>query len=95
MTTERTVAVVAPYYPPKVGGVENYAARIARAVADAPGLRPVVITTRLSGLRTTVDVEEGVQVIRLGAWLKLSNTPLSPYGRCNCAAGCAGPGPRW
>lgn len=74
----RTVAVVAPYYPPKVGGVENYAARIARAVGEAPGLRPVVITTRLSGLRTTVDVEEGVQVIRLGAWLKLSNTPLSP-----------------
>lgn len=74
----RTVAVVAPYYPPKVGGVENYAARVARAVADAPGLRPVVITTRLSGRRTSVSVEDGVQVIRLGAWLRLSNTPLSP-----------------
>ncbi|MEW2400067.1 glycosyltransferase family 4 protein [Streptomyces sp. NPDC046862] len=74
----RTVAVVAPYYPPKVGGVENYAARIARAVADAPGLRPVVITSRLSGRRTSVSVEDGVQVIRLGAWLRLSNTPLSP-----------------
>lgn len=75
---QRTVAVVAPYYPPKVGGVENYAARIARAVAEDPGLRPVVITTRLSGLRTTVSVEDGVQVVRLGAWLRLSNTPLSP-----------------
>jgi glycosyltransferase involved in cell wall biosynthesis len=38
----------------------------------------VVITTRLSGLRTSVSVEDGVQVIRLGAWLRLSNTPLSP-----------------
>lgn len=74
----RTVAVVAPYYPPKIGGVENYAARIAAALAEAPDLEPVVITTRLSGLRTTVGTEQGVRVIRLGAWLRLSNTPLSP-----------------
>ncbi|MHA5050093.1 glycosyltransferase family 4 protein [Streptomyces sp. SD15] len=74
----RTVAVVAPYYPPKVGGVEHYAARIARAVAAAPDLRAVVITTRLDGRRTTVTTEDGVRVVRLGAWLKLSNTPLSP-----------------
>jgi glycosyltransferase involved in cell wall biosynthesis len=74
----RTVAVVAPYYPPKVGGVESYAARITRAVADTPDLRPVVITTRPSGLRTTVTTEDGVRVVRLGVWLRLSNTPLSP-----------------
>lgn len=36
----RTVAVVTPYYPPKVGGVENYAARIARALADSPTCAP-------------------------------------------------------
>jgi glycosyltransferase involved in cell wall biosynthesis len=76
--TVRTVAVVAPYYPPKVGGVERYAARVAAALAVAPGLRPVVLTTRPSGLRTTVTEEDGVQVVRLGAWLRLSNTPLSP-----------------
>ncbi|MEU6324312.1 glycosyltransferase [Streptomyces sp. NPDC047009] len=74
----RTVAVVAPYYPPKIGGVEQYAARIAQAVAAAPDLRVVVITTRPNGLRTTVTTEDGVPVVRLGAWLKLSNTPLSP-----------------
>lgn len=75
---DRTVAVVAPYYPPKVGGVERYAARVAAALAAAPGLRPVVLTTRPSGLRTTVTEEDGVQVVRLGTWLRLSNTPLSP-----------------
>jgi glycosyltransferase involved in cell wall biosynthesis len=73
----RTVAVVAPYYPPKVGGVEHYAARVARAVADAPGLRAVVLTTS-GGLRTRVGTEDGVLVVRLGTWLRLSNTPLSP-----------------
>ncbi|MDT0486559.1 glycosyltransferase family 4 protein [Streptomyces doebereineriae] len=79
MSRRRTVAVVAPYYPPKIGGVEQYAARIAAAVAGAPDLRPVVITTRLDrGLRTTVGNEDGIPVVRLGVWLKLSNTPLSP-----------------
>ncbi|GAA4852802.1 glycosyltransferase family 4 protein [Kitasatospora terrestris] len=78
MSGRRTVAVVAPYYPPKIGGVENYAARVARAVADSPDLRAVVITSRLSGLRTSVTDEDGIRVIRLGTWLRLSNTPLSP-----------------
>lgn len=78
MTARRTVAVVAPYYPPKVGGAEHYAARIAGALAAAPDFTPVVVTTRLKGLRTTVSVEDGVQIVRLGAWVRVSNTPLSP-----------------
>ncbi|WP_371497932.1 glycosyltransferase family 4 protein [Kitasatospora sp. NBC_00374] len=76
--TPRTVAVVAPYYPPKVGGVENYAARIVGALAAAPDLRPVVITSNPEGRRTRVSTEDGVRVVRLGTWLRLSNTPLSP-----------------
>lgn len=79
MTHRRTVAVVTPYYPPKIGGVEQYTARLATAVAADAGMRAVVITTRLDGgLRTRVCTEDGVLVVRLGAWLKLSNTPLSP-----------------
>ncbi|MDQ1050192.1 glycosyltransferase family 4 protein [Streptomyces sp. V4I2] len=74
----RTVAVVAPNYPPRIGGVENYAARIARAVADDPALRAVVITANTTGWRTSVRVEGDVPVIRLGTWARLSNTPLSP-----------------
>ncbi|MFJ3922889.1 glycosyltransferase family 4 protein [Streptomyces sp. NPDC090022] len=74
----RTVAVVTPYYPPHIGGVEHYAARVARAVAAAPGLDAVVLTTAPRGLRTTVSTEDGVRVVRLGVWLRLSNTPLSP-----------------
>ena len=74
----RTVAVVSPYYPPKIGGVEHYAARVAAALAATEDLEPVVITTRAGGLRTTVGTEDGVRVVRLGVWLRLSNTPLSP-----------------
>ncbi|MFF5964049.1 glycosyltransferase family 4 protein [Streptomyces collinus] len=79
MTRLCTIAIVTPYYPPKIGGVEQYAARIAAAVAAAADLRAVVLTTRLDGgRRTTVSIEDGVPVVRLGVWLKLSNTPLSP-----------------
>ncbi|WP_051942641.1 glycosyltransferase family 4 protein [Streptacidiphilus rugosus] len=76
--TPRTVAVVAPYYPPKIGGVERYAEQVARAVADDPALTPVVITTRPTGLRTLVGTQDGVTVVRLGAWARISNTPVSP-----------------
>ena len=74
----RTVAIVAPYYPPKIGGVENYAERVATAVAAAPDLRAVVLTTNTAGRRSILDVSGDVPVIRLGTWARLSNTPLSP-----------------
>ncbi|MEU4238176.1 glycosyltransferase family 4 protein [Actinoplanes sp. NPDC026619] len=74
----RTVAVVAPYFPPKIGGVENYAERVAAAVHGSPEMRVVVITTNTAGWRSTLDVTGGVPVIRLGTWARLSNTPLSP-----------------
>lgn len=74
----RTVAFVTAYYPPKVGGVENYVARLAAAVAAQEDLDAVVLTTRESGLRTVAREQDGVFVVRLGAWLRVSNTPLSP-----------------
>ncbi|WP_330455747.1 glycosyltransferase family 4 protein [Streptomyces sp. NBC_00820] len=74
----RTVAVVAPYYPPKVGGVEHYAAQVAGAADADDALRAVVLTTNPAGRRTRVTVEDGVPVVRLGTWARLSNTPLSP-----------------
>ena len=75
-----TVALVTPYYPPKIGGVERYVAQLAQGLAADPDseFTPVVITTRSGGKRTTVAVEDGVRVIRLGVWLRVSNTPLSP-----------------
>ena len=75
----RTVAVVAPYYPPKIGGVENYAERVAAAVHGSPDLRAVVVTTNTAGRRSTLEVAGGVPVLRLGTWTRLSNTPLSPW----------------
>jgi glycosyltransferase involved in cell wall biosynthesis len=78
MTKQITVAIVAPHYPPRIGGVERYAARIAGALAHEPDLRPVVLTTGDTRIRTRVATQDGVQVVRLGCWFRLSNTPLNP-----------------
>jgi glycosyltransferase involved in cell wall biosynthesis len=73
-----TVAVVAPNYFPKIGGVENYARRVAHAVADDPTMRAVVITANPTGWRTSVGADHDVPVIRLGTWARHLNTPVGP-----------------
>lgn len=70
------VAVVTPRYPPEVGGLEGYVARVATTLHRA-GSEVTVITTGRSR-RTTHDTRDGIPVIRLGTWLTLSNTPLNP-----------------
>ncbi|MDT9692817.1 glycosyltransferase [Streptomyces sp. P9(2023)] len=75
----RTVAIIAPYYAPHIGGVEHYAHRVAQAVAADPGMRAAVITASTTGWRTSVGVEDGVPVVRLGTWTsRYVNTPVSP-----------------
>ncbi|MFE5937438.1 glycosyltransferase [Streptomyces sp. NPDC056470] len=73
-----TVAVVAPNYPPRCGGVEHYAERVAHAVAEDPAMRAAVITASTSGWRTAVGVEHNMPVVRLGTWARHLNTPVSP-----------------
>ena len=72
------VAEVTPYYPPSVGGLERYTQQVARALRDDPGFDVVVITTG-TGRRTTTAVEDGVTVVRLAPWLKLSNSPVNGW----------------
>jgi glycosyltransferase involved in cell wall biosynthesis len=76
-TVAPTVAIVTPRYPPDVGGVERYSSQVAEGLLESDSLRPLVISTR-PGLRTTYEHRNGVPVIRLGSWFKLSNTPFSP-----------------
>ena len=73
MSGRRRVAVVTPYYPPDLGGVQRYAQRVAHAVRDAPDLEPVVITTG-----DGPELVDGVQVVRLPVWRRISDTPVHP-----------------
>jgi glycosyltransferase involved in cell wall biosynthesis len=71
------VMVVAPYYAPKVGGLENYARSVIEALL-ARGHGAVVVTSGESAFRRTEDVIGGVRVVRLPVWLRASNTPVNP-----------------
>lgn len=72
------VGLVTPYYPPSVGGLERYTYEVARALHADPAFEAVVITTGTSR-RTQVTVEDGVTVVRLAPWFKLSNSPVSGW----------------
>jgi glycosyltransferase involved in cell wall biosynthesis len=74
----RRVAVVAPFFHPKIGGLEQYAYQIARGLNDRDDYEIVVLTSNHEHRRTTVEVIDGLTVFRFPAWTKLSNTPVSP-----------------
>jgi glycosyltransferase involved in cell wall biosynthesis len=73
----RTIAIVSPYYPPAVGGVERYAEALSRRLHSEPRYRPIVVTTR-PGILTRYTTCGNVPVVQLGSWCKLSNTPFNP-----------------
>ncbi len=72
------LAVVAPYFHPKMGGVEQYAYHIARGLNQPDGYEVVVLTSNHDGRRTLVEVVDGLTVFRFSRWLTVSNTPVNP-----------------
>lgn len=71
------VLVVVPYYHPYVGGLENYARQLNKALHTQKGADIVIVTSGdQKGINT--DQVDGMKVYRLGRWIKLSNTPFNP-----------------
>ena len=68
------VAVVTPRFPPDPGGVEQYAAWVARTLRD----RGHDVTVIATGRRASESTFDGIPVVRLGTWLTVSNTPVNP-----------------
>ncbi|HEY6325523.1 MAG TPA: glycosyltransferase family 4 protein [Candidatus Cybelea sp.] len=76
-----SLAIVTPFYPPHVGGVERYAQEFARAAADL-GLTVNVITTD-AVRRPLESTDDGVRVLRLPAYnlpMMGSTYPISLSG---------------
>jgi glycosyltransferase involved in cell wall biosynthesis len=71
------VAVVTPYFYPKVGGLENYALEMARAL-KAAGNDVFIITSNHLGKGSRYDKVDGMRVYRLPILFKISNTPIHP-----------------
>ncbi|HVB45957.1 MAG TPA: glycosyltransferase family 4 protein [Streptosporangiaceae bacterium] len=70
--------MAAPYYYPRIGGVEIYARQLGIALRDLEGWEIVVVTSNEAGRSDIEDSVDGMKVCRLGTWGKLSNTPLGP-----------------
>jgi glycosyltransferase involved in cell wall biosynthesis len=74
----RKLLMVSPYFPPHVGGVEQYARHLALALVATGRWEVTVVTTKGRGLRTERRHEDGLDVYRLAWWARYSYTPFSP-----------------
>lgn len=74
----RKLLIVSPYFPPHVGGVEQYTRHLALALVATGRWQVTVVTTRGRGVRCVASDEDGLQVFRLGWWARYSYTPVSP-----------------
>ena len=71
------VAVVAPYYPPSMGGVQHYAERLVEHLLAA-GHHVLVITTGTTRWGWCTERRDRLAVVRLPVLLTVSNSPLHP-----------------
>jgi glycosyltransferase involved in cell wall biosynthesis len=69
------VALVAPRFPPDVGGLEEYVGWVARTLRAAG--HEVVVVASTPGRRHRVEQHDGITVHRLASWFTLSNTPVN------------------
>jgi LmbE family N-acetylglucosaminyl deacetylase/glycosyltransferase involved in cell wall biosynthesis len=74
----RTVAIVTPYFAPKIGGLETYAYHVASGLSGQHGWRVVVVTSNHGGRGWIVEELDGLTVHRLPVWGVLSHTPVNP-----------------
>lgn len=72
------VLLVAPRFPPDVGGMESYAGWVAEVLRDTPGFDVMVLSTTPAQRGLTERVN-GVEVIRLPTLATVSNTPVHPW----------------
>lgn len=74
----KKVLLVAPYFYPKIGGMEKYALNVAQGLKETHGWEVVVVTSNHEETGYKVDTVHGIKVYRLPYWFKLSNTPINP-----------------
>jgi len=74
----RRLAVVTPYFPPHIGGLEHYAYRVAKGFDAKEDWDVVVLTSNEGARRTKIELFDGLTVHRLAPWVRISDTPISP-----------------
>jgi glycosyltransferase involved in cell wall biosynthesis len=75
-TGRRTVMMVCPYFPPALGGLEQYVVRLARRLQECHNWRVVVVTSGDFKGKDRREVVDDMAVYRLGYGIMISHTPL-------------------
>ncbi len=75
---KRKLVMVTPYFPPHIGGVEQYSHHLALALAGTGRWNVTVLTTRGRGMAPTMTERDGLRIVQLGWWARYSYTPFSP-----------------
>jgi len=73
------ITVVASYFYPKIGGLENYAYLLAKELHGSGAYTVSIITSNYDGNGYKKEVIDGMTVHRLPIWLKVSNTPINGF----------------
>jgi glycosyltransferase involved in cell wall biosynthesis len=71
------IMVVASYFYPKIGGLENYAYNLAKGLQASGEYRVSVLTSNHEDVSYKEEVIDGMKVYRLPIWRKISNTPVN------------------
>lgn len=71
------ITVVASYFYPKIGGLENYAYNLAKGLNASGKYRVSIITSNHEGGGYKQEIIDGMTVHRLPIWIKVSNTPIN------------------
>ena len=72
------IMIVAPYFYPKIGGMENYAYNIGKGLKEKYGWEVVVVTSNHEERKYKEEQMDGMKIYRLPFWFKISNTPINP-----------------
>jgi len=73
------VIMVAPYFYPRIGGLENYVYNISKVLIREYGVAVSVICSNWDREGYKEETIEGMKVYRLPYLLKLSTTPINPF----------------
>jgi glycosyltransferase involved in cell wall biosynthesis/uncharacterized membrane protein len=71
------VIVVASYFYPKIGGLENYSYLLAKKLNESGKYRVSVITSNYDGKGYKEETIDGMMIHRLPVSFKISNTPIN------------------
>ncbi len=72
------VVLVSPYFPPHVGGAENYAYNIAKGLRVRKVDIVIVTSNHTKENKYTEETISGMKVYRLPVWFTLSKSPFNP-----------------